>query len=230
MLWANVVLALALLMARYRLFHLPKWILFVFSAVAIVLAIVQEFAPRIVRSESLSLIGSRIINLILRDLYNTVDESVRVGVSLRCNLMVLNGDTLTKIADYPKSTVDSGQVAWTINQGCCGVAVQTGETHVLDLGSHQGLTYQELLKSGLNAYGMTAQQWAHTRDLGTVLSAPIFSVEDAPQVNGVLNFDARMPKSAWLDDTTYEQLLAQIMTIRSVLGLILMLQRLRYTE
>jgi hypothetical protein len=142
--------------------------------------------------------------------------------------MQLKGDKLVVIAAYPPKTDSVNTVDWTIDQGRCGLAVRDKEPVVQDFTDFQGRPYDALLSSidKLPLWGLTREQWEHTRDLGSIVSIPIFSFGPSPIIVGVLNFDALKAKDQWLEcgPDTKEQFLKRVMIVRRVLGLILMVQ------
>lgn len=224
-LWLNVIVGLLLLAERWFLFRIATWVFIVTSAFAIMLAIPQTFAPRFIRSR----FGDEITRIILEDLLQTVEPSIRDRVHLRCNVMIRDGSALKMLAAYPEKTDPMGTVSWTVEQGCCGLAVRRQEPVVLNLVEFQGKPYDALLdpEDELPKWGITREQWEHTRDLGSIVSIPIFSIGPSPEIIGVLNFDATGSQQEWLEyaPDVKEQFFKRAMVVRRVLGLILMSQK-----
>ncbi|PSR25667.1 MAG: hypothetical protein C7B46_20565 [Sulfobacillus benefaciens] len=197
---------------------------FVTGGFSLLIAIPQTFAPRLIRSR----FGDEITRIILQDLLESVDPEIRRKINLRCNVMVRDGSTLKMRAAYPEKTDPMGTIEWTTDQGCCGLAVRRQEPVVLNLIEFRGRPYESLLdpEDELPKWGITRDQWEHTRDLGSIVSIPIFSIGPSSAIIGVLNFDATGSKEEWLECEPYtkEQFLKRTMIVRRVLGLILMVQ------
>lgn len=220
--WLSAVVSLLLLAERFFLIHIPLWIFFLISAGTIALAITHTLGPRMVRSQ----FGQIIMRVILKDLLDSFDHGIVDQSKLRCNVMQLDGDTLSILAAYPEKRDPMGSVTWTTQQGCCGRAVREQEIVIQNFDEYRGKPYAALIRSedGLPLWGITHKQWEHTRDLGSIVSIPVFSFEPVPIVIGVLNFDAYETTATWLETEPYtkEQVLKRAMIVRRVLGLILM--------
>lgn len=220
--WLSVVVSLLLLAERVFLLHIPVWVFAVISAGMAILAIAHSFGPGMVRSQ----FGQTIMRVILRDLLDSFDPEIVSHAKLCCNVMQLSGDTLTIVTAYPEKSDPKDSVQWTTMQGCCGQSIRNEEVIIQNFAEYRGKPYEALIRSedGLPMWGITREQWEHTRDLGSIVSIPIFSFEALPVVIGVLNFDAYETTEAWLETEPYtkEQVLKRAMIVRRVLGLILM--------
>lgn len=220
--WLTALVSVLLLTERLFLFRVPVWIFALISAGTIALAVIHSLGPRMVRSQ----FGQSIMRVILKDLLDSFDPQIVSQARLRCNVMQLTNDTLSILAAYPEKHDPMGSVKWTTLQGCCGRSVRERDVVIQDFGEYRGKPYESLKKpeDGLPLWGITQEQWEHTRDLGSIVSIPIFSFEAVPVVVGVLNFDAYETTATWLETESYtkEQFLKRVMIVRRVLGLILM--------
>ncbi len=168
--WLNAAVSLLLLAELFFLIHIPLWIFFLISAGTIALAITHTLGPRMVRSQ----FGQTIMHVLLKDLLDSFDQDIVDRAKLRCNVMQLDDDRLSILAAYPEKRDPMGSVTWTTQQGCCGRAVREQEVVIQNLDDYRGKPYGALLKpeDGLPLWGITQNQWEHTRDLGSNCQYP----------------------------------------------------------
>jgi hypothetical protein len=183
------------------------------------MALTQTFGPMLVRSH----FARDLIWILLADFMTGFPDDLRQGWTLRCNVMRLHKGILTTVAAWPERTISSKDITWTTEQGCCGLAVRKNTPIVQDLSAYSGKSYDVLIdpEDGLPKWGMTQEQWDHTRDLMSIISVPLVSVGVRPTVIGVLNFDARVTLGVWLGPNGPEEFLNRVQMIRRVLALTL---------
>jgi len=183
-----------------------------------IMALTQTFGPMLVRSH----FARDLIWILLEDFMTGFPDD-RQNWTLRCNVMRLRKGILTTVAAWPERTMSSKDISWTTQQGCCGLAVRKNMPIVQDLSAYSGKSYDYLLDQvdGLPKWGMTREQWDHTRDLMSIISVPLMSVGVRPQVIGVLNFDARVTLEVWLGSGGTEAFLNRVQIIRRVVAITL---------
>lgn len=146
---------------------------------------------------------SRILDALMRGLATRLDHADFKSFQLRCNVMRLDGGYLQIVAVPPGQgapSIEERRLRWAANEskweGACGRAVYSRQMVTLDIADWRGKPYEAILKTedGQPRWGITREQWAHTRDIGSVLSIPLFE-ED--RLVGVMNIDARAALDEW---------------------------------
>lgn len=189
--WSGAVLAL--LVALKSLYPaLNPLFLWISAAAAVLGSVFHGFNT----ARNKHVFSVRAIKSFLRQLQADITEDFHVSV--RCNLMVVGNGTLTQAVRYPTSSTKTP--IWEVGQGCCGICAKRQQPTLADLGDLKGKPYEELLirEDHQPMWGLTREQWEHTRDLGSVVSVPIFYPSDPSSVAGVLNVDSGECLSDWL--------------------------------
>lgn len=227
--WFGTLAAAGLYLDRQAPRLLPAWSFFVFLGFG-VLSLLYSTAQTAVGGWVGHRLAQQVLDILLQDLGSRLRAQSKTPFGLRCNVMMMDRGFLRIVATGSGpagATPTERALRWAAGddqwQGGCGRAVQERRPVALDLSEWRGKPFEAILhEDGQPRWGMTRDQWEHTRDIGSIVSVPLIRHH---RVVGVLNVDAAVGLRQWLPgDREDDDFLGWMHSVSGALALLLELR------
>lgn len=217
--WVNGILGLVMILEQEfgtQSPLLPRWAFAALAIAGLLHGLIQSFVRRFYSRDLAREFLEILINTMLPGIPGSRDEAV----GIRVNIMKLTGNRLRPVAWFRMENQKELELEWTIHTGCCGLAVRTRSTALGDMTEFKGQEYAAILhdEDKQPRWGLMPEHWSYIRDLGSVISIPLFLPGSADKVIGVLNIDARVGLKDWLPEPQLEEFLAGLQHQRGLLA------------
>lgn len=217
--WLNGILAVMIILEQdfgQKTPFFPRWL---FAACAI-FGLLHGFIHSFVRRFYSRDLARNFLSIFLDTMLPGIPRADEPAVGIRLNIMKLTGDRLQAVAWCRMENRQEINLKWTTRTGCCGLAVRTGRTVFGDMAEYKGREYAAILypQDKQPRWGLSEEHWSLVRDLGSVVSIPLFASKESDRVIGVLNVDARVGLAEWLPESQQEAFLSRLQQQRGLLA------------
>lgn len=217
--WLNGILAVMIILEQeFGQKHpfLPRWLFATFAIFGVIHGLIHSFVRRFYSRD----LAREFLGMFLDTMLPTIPRSSEPEVGIRLHIMRLTGPRLQPVAWCRIENKKELNLRWTTQTGCCGLAARTGQTAVGDMAPYKGREYSAILhpEDKQPRWGLTEEHWAIVRDLGSVVSIPLFASKGRDRVIGVLNIDARVGLDEWLPESQQEEFFSRLQQHRGLLA------------
>lgn len=216
--WINALAAFGLLIERTfkDRFTIPWQVFFCVTALTIIHGLTQTFGRKFIARQ----LSEEFLTTALHNFVLGFPEAEQREWGIRCNVMNREEDRLVIAASCKMDNEREKGCEWSIDQGVCGMAVRKGHAMWRDLGDVQGLPFHAIRNDDDHQprWGLTEELWSYTRDLGSVVSIPLFHPKNPLEVIGVFNIDTQVPLLIWLPEDRRDQFMQRVQPLRGLLA------------
>ncbi|MFZ5816541.1 MAG: hypothetical protein ACOY93_14785 [Bacillota bacterium] len=217
--WLNGILAVLIILEQElgaKTSYLPRWLFATFAVAGLLHGFIQSFVRRFLSRD----LARQFLGVFLETMLPGIPRSGDEEAGIRANVMTLAGNRLKAVAWCRMENQRERDLKWTLQTGSCGLAARNGMTVFADLEQYKGKEYTAILypEDMQPRWGLTEEHWAYVRDLGSMVSIPLFASASSTKVIGVLNIDARVGLEKWLPKSQQEEFLASLQHQRGLLA------------